>query len=339
MERQDIAVKALRGHAARVAALREIDGGKVEVVEPAEREDGRAVGEVAAAVADAVAEHGNLPAVGGIRAEGAHARPLPHGIALAVKRAHAPVKGRGPVMGLRVVDLGHVARERLDWHGIGVVLGIHRVDGDFVARGRGLADPCVDGVKKRLPSPAAVLCRQHGRIHRRQVRRGVEHGKVAVRRVGRAVEVEGSHAPVDGLGPRAKLVCRKFAQWRVVGVLVDAARAEDGFIGVLGGRQMPGFLGKEFDLVHDGLVVRVPGQDGRIRERRLGRRHTEARRRRCQEMRGRLMARRQEERREHDDKARKAEDGREEMAAAMVMEILHESSPFLVVTVASQIAL
>ena len=51
------------------------------------------------------------------------------------------------------------------------------------------------------------------------------------------------------------------------------------------------------------------------------------------------MARRQEERREHDDKACEAEDGREEMAAAMVMEILHESSPFLVVPVASQIAL
>ena len=320
MERQDVAVEALGGHAARVTTLREVDGWEVEVMEPAEREDGRTVGEMAAAVADAVAEHGDLPPVGGVCAEGAHLRPLAEWLPLAVKGAHAPVERRRAVVGLRVVDLGHVTSQRLDGLGCGVFLGVHLVDGDLVARGIRLTDPGVDGIEQRLPSPAAVGSCQYGRRHRRDVGRGVERHEVAVRRVGRAVEVDRAHAPVERLGLGAELVRGEFAQGCVVGVLVDAARAEDGGLGILCGREMRGPFGEELNLVHDGLVVRVPGQDWRIRERRLGRRRAEARGRRRQELRRRLMALRQQERRKDNDETREPDtDGGEVLMADAVL--------------------
>ena len=177
-------------------------------------------------------------------------------------------------MGLRVVDLGHVTSQGLDGLGRGVFLGVHLVDGDFVTRGIRLADPGVDGIEQRLPSPASVGGRHHGCRHRRDVGRGVERHEVAVRRVGRAVEINRAHAPVEWLGLGAELVRGEFAQRCVVGVLVDTARAEDGGLGILCGREMRGPLGEKLNLVHDSLVVRVPGQDWRIRERRLGCRRT-----------------------------------------------------------------
>ena len=65
MKRHDVALETLSHIAGNVTALREVQRREGEIVKPAVFEIFRTVGNVAAAVADTVAEDGDFPVVAG----------------------------------------------------------------------------------------------------------------------------------------------------------------------------------------------------------------------------------------------------------------------------------
>ena len=208
-------------------------------------------------------------------------------------------------MRLRVVNLGHRGRQRLNRRSVGIDFRIFRINVNLIARRIGLTNPRVNRIKQRLPLRPAVFRREHRCIHARQIWRRVERHELGKRRIRRAVEVNRAHAPVNRLLRIAQLVSREFLQRRIVGILVDTARAERRLRRNLRAGNMLRLFREELYLIHDRLIIRLPRENRRIRKRRLRRRRTEPCRRRRQKLRRSLMPRRKQQPAQHHDKTRK----------------------------------
>ena len=122
------------------------------------------------------------------------------------------------------------------------------------------AHPMVDGIEKRCCELGGGDGKRHGHDARRDGGARVERHDGAEKRHGRAVEVEGAHAPIERRAPQE--IGSEEEERRVVTACIDVIGAPDGFggrrIGIANGR----LFAEEFDLVVRGIDVLLPRENG-----------------------------------------------------------------------------
>ena len=214
---------------------------------------------MAAAVADAVAEHGDLPMVRRLGADFVKRRPLADVRAARIDSAHAP--GVRADARQAVVDLRHVGVHRIDERRPPRRRVVRRagVELERIARRARDADPVVDGIEKRRAVAIAVLREHDGTVVVLLVLRRVERRVFAPLADGLPVKADGAHTPVNRLF--AEIRARNLAQRRVVMVRIDGARRVDAVLALIVRFR------RELDLVDDGLRVPVPREERRVRRR------------------------------------------------------------------------
>ena len=122
------------------------------------------------------------------------------------------------------------------------------------------AHPMVDGIEKRRRDFGRGDGKRHGHDARRDGGARVERHDGAEKRYGRAVEVEGAHAPIERCTPQE--IGSEEEERRVVAARIDFIGAPGGFggrrIGIANGR----LFAEEFDLVVRGVDVLLPRENG-----------------------------------------------------------------------------